>query len=197
MTSFHDPARRAMMTALAALSVDSAATAAGMTGELRKVGAKTLVAYFSRSGNTRVIAGQIHRELHADLFEIRPAAPYPEDYLETVEQARQERDSGRERALEAKVSNMANYDAVFLGFPIWGETTPPVIRAFLSEHDLSGKILIPFITHGGYGLGNSRSVLASHAPKSQLWDGFSMEADQERRTMNRVTAWLGDVKVRS
>ncbi len=56
---------------------------------------------------------------------------YPDDYLETVEQARQERDSGRERALQTKVSNMTDYNTVFLGFPIWGETAPPIIRAFL------------------------------------------------------------------
>lgn len=57
-------------------------------------GSRILVAYFSRSGNTRVVAGLIQRGLGADLFEIRPAYPYPEDYLQTVEQARQERDSG-------------------------------------------------------------------------------------------------------
>jgi hypothetical protein len=144
-----------------------------------------------------VVAGLIHRTLHTDLFGIRPATPYPEDYLDTVEQARQERDSGRERALEADVFNMSDYDTVFLGFPIWGETTPPIIRAFLSAHDLSGRTLIPFITHGGYGLGNSQSVLASHAPKARLRPGFVMEADQERQRMNQVNDWLSGVKINS
>jgi hypothetical protein len=80
------------------------------------------------------------------------------------------------------------------GFPIWGETAPPVIRSFLSEHDRAGKTRIPFVTHGGYGLGNSMAVLASHAPKARLLAGFTMEADQERRTMERVTNWLSGVK---
>jgi flavodoxin len=190
MSSPPDPFRRTVMTALATLPLSGIAATSGAGGELRRTGSRMLVIYFSRSGNTRVVAGLIHRSLHTDLFEIRPATPYPEDYLETVEQARQERDSGRERALEAKVSNMADYDTVFLGFPIWGETTPPIIRAFLSAHDLSGKTLIPFVTHGGYGLGNSQSVLASHAPKARLRPSFVMEADQERRTMNEVNDWL-------
>jgi flavodoxin len=142
-----------------------------------------------------VIAGLIHRALSTDLFEIRPAKPYPEDYLETVEVARQERDNSRERALEAKVSDIAAYDTVFLGFPVWGETTPPIVRAFLSGHDFSEKTLIPFVTHGGYGLGNSDSVLASHAPKARLQAGFVLEADQERRTMNEVNAWLKGIKI--
>jgi hypothetical protein len=82
---------------------------------------KTLVAYFSRSGNTRVIAGQIHRApSDAVLFEIEPATPYPEDYEQTVEQARRERDRGYEPPLKSTVPNIAAYETIFLGFPVWG-----------------------------------------------------------------------------
>jgi hypothetical protein len=66
------------------------------------------------------------------------------------------------------------------------------VRAFLSTHDLTGKTLIPFNTHGGYGLGNSRSVLEQHAPNARLIEGFVMEGEQERRTMERVNGWLSD-----
>lgn len=195
MSSSPDSFRRMIMAALATLPLSGIAATSGTDGELRRSGSRTLVAYFSRSGNTRVVAGLIHRALQTDLIELRPATPYPEDYLNTVEQARQERDSGRDRTLEAKVSNMAGYDTVFLGFPIWGETTPPIIRAFLSAHDLSGRTLIPFVTHGGYGVGNSQSVLTSHAPKARLRPGFVMEADQERRTMNQVNDWLSGIEI--
>ena len=177
------------MTALASLPLISL-TAQTSGSEARRTSSRALVAYFSRSGNTRIVAGLIHRALGTELFEIRPARPYPEEYLETVEQARQERDRGYEPALEAKNPNMAGYDTVYLGFPIWGETTPPVIRSFLKAHDLSRKTLVPFVTHGGYGLGDSLSILASHAPQAQLRPGFSMQADQERQTMERVTGWL-------
>ena len=190
MTTSHDPTRRAVMATLASLPLGNGVATSNCGGEVRRLGSRTLVTYFSRSGNTRVVAGLIHRKLGTDLFEIRPTYPYPEDYLATVEQARQERDSGYEPSLEAKVSRIAEYDTVFLGFPIWGETTPPVIRSFLSAHDVSGKTLIPFVTHGGYGPGDSQSVIARHAPKSRLLAGFVMEADQERRTMERVTDWL-------
>jgi len=156
-------------------------------------GSKTLVAYFSRTGNTRVIAGQIRRSRDADLFEIRPATPYPEDYEETVAQARRERDEGYEPALAATVPAISTYDTVFLGLPVWGGTAPPIIRSFLSRHDLAGKTLVPFITHGGYGRGQSAQVIQSHAPHSTLLDGFTMEADQERRTLETVTQWLREV----
>jgi flavodoxin len=189
VASSHDHLRRAVMTALASLPMIGFATLSG-EGDLRRTNARAVVAYFSRSGNTRVVAGLIHRALGTDLFEIQPARAYPEDYLATVERARQERDSGYEPALASRIANIAAYDTVYLGFPIWGETTPPVIRGFLSAHDLSGKTLIPFVTHGGYGLGNSASVLASHAPKARLGYGFAMQAGQERQTMDGVNEWL-------
>jgi flavodoxin len=182
-----------MMAALAALPICGTSPASGQPGAIRSGtagGARTLVAYFSRSGNTRVVAGLVHRTRRTALFEIRPAEPYPADYLETVAQAKKESDSGFRPALESSGLNIADYDTVFLAFPIWGQTVPPVIRSFLSTHDLSGKTLIPLVTHGGYGLGNSQEVLARHAPKAQLLEGLAMEMDQERRTMERVKSWL-------
>lgn len=186
------PTRRALMTGIAGLSlgqVTQFSVAAGV--QIARPKAPVLVAYFSRSGSTRVIAGLLQRSFGADLFEILPATPYPDEYLATVEQARQERDRNVEPALEAQVPNMASYATVFLGLPIWGEKAPPILRSFLSAHDLSGKAVYPFITHGGYGLGSSESVIARHAPKAKLQTAFSMQADQERQTMERVNAWLG------
>ena len=170
-------------------------SASSSVAQQRSSQGKALVAYFSRTGNTRVIANQIRRALGADLFEIQPAEPYPEDYEATVSQAQRERDTGHEPPLKATVPNAGSYDVIFLGFPIWGTTTPPVIRSFLSGHDVSGKDLVPFVTHGGYGLGESMAVVAERAPQARLLEGFSMQADQERETLSRVTRWLSGVPV--
>ncbi|PXA84130.1 flavodoxin [Caulobacter sp. D4A] len=183
--------RRTAFGASAAIVL--AAGASACAAEDRVAGSHTLVAYFTRSGNTRVIAGQLHRELKADLFEILPAAPYPDDYEQTVEQARQERDAGVRPPLRTSVRSLAAYDTVFLCFPIWGETVPPIVRSFLAAHDLSGKTVRPVITHGGYGLGDSLAVLERLAPDASLTPTFSMEADQERRTMTQVRDWLGQI----
>lgn len=186
-----DLSRRTLLTVPAVLSMATATAAcAEPDAAPQRASSKTLVAYFTRSGNTRVIAGTVRRALGADLFEIRPLRPYPEDYEQTVEQARQERDRGYEPPLAAKVGDIAAYDTIFLGFPIWGETAPPVIRSFLRAHDLAGRTLRPFITHGGYGPGNSLSVLESHALGTSIEPAFVMEADQERRTLDEVTGWL-------
>ncbi len=186
--------RRAALGAPAALMLASGASACmAQERDNASPGSGQLVAYFTRSGNTRVIAGQLHRELKADLFEIEPAKPYPEDYEQTVQQARQERDAGVRPELKAKIPGIARYDTLFLGFPIWGETAPPIIRSFLAAHDLSGKTIRPFITHGGFGLGDSQDVLKRHAPQARFLPAFSMEADQERRTMTQVRQWLGAI----
>jgi flavodoxin len=178
-----------MVSMLSSIVTDVAASpAAGPSGRADE--GNVLVAYFSRSGNTRVIAGVISRTLGADLFEIEPARPYPADYFETVEQARRERDSNYEPALKAGVPDIAAYQTIYLCLPIWGETAPPVIRSFLTAHDLSTKTLVPVITHGGYGLGSSLAVVRSHAPKARLLESFTMQAPQERQTTTRVTEWL-------
>ena len=179
----NNPSRRAVMAGLAAMPFGEPAAAPPA-----KPG--TLVAYFSRSGNTRVIAGVIERAHQADLFEIRPARACPADYFETVEQARQQRDRGELPALADKPASLDAYHTVYLGFPVWGETVPPVVWTFLSLHDWQGKTLIPFITHGGYGPGDCQAQLARRAPGAAIRPAFVMEADQERRTTTSVTAWL-------
>jgi flavodoxin len=189
--------RRELLGTIASMALAAGASdAAGQSGATRSPSSKVLVAYFTRTGNTRVIAGQIRRALRADLFEIEPANPYPEDYEETVAQAVRERDSNDRPPLKTAVPDIGSYEIVFLGLPIWGETAPPVIRSFLSQHDLSGKTLVPFITHGGYGQGRSMKVVREHAPRARVLDPFIMEADQERRTLTQVSQWLGRVNVR-
>lgn len=152
--------------------------------------AGVLVAYFSRSGNTRVVASQIRQACQADIFEIKPATPYPENLDLLVSLTQKETDSGYEPPLAAEVSQLINYHTLFIGLPVWGGTVPAIIRSFLSHHDLTEKILIPFITHGGNGPGNSLSVISEHAPHSTFLKGFTLHADQERHTLTQVSQWM-------
>jgi flavodoxin len=186
--------RRALLAASATLAFASTSACAENGGSTRMTSSKTLVAYLTRSGNTRVIAETLHRKLGADLFEIKPARAYPEDYEQHVAQATRERDSGFEPPLATRIDDIASYDEIFLGFPIWGETAPPPIRSFLKAHDLRDKTLRPFITHGGYGVGEAPSLLARHAPAARIQEAFVLEADQERRTLNQISGWLGRIE---
>jgi len=105
------------------------------------------VVYFSRSGNTREIANQIHERVGGDIFEIQPEEPYPSNYDAVVKQAKQELESGYKPKLKAKIENIESYDVIFVGSPIWWGTIPAPVVTFLSEYDLSGKTIVPFCTH--------------------------------------------------
>ena len=191
----HDPTRRMLITALAGLTLANVPLASAATGTPYVQGnSPILVAYFSRSGNTRVIAGVVHRSLKTDLFEIEPATPYPKDYFQTVEQAKNERSRGTKPTLKNRVADIERYETVYLGFPIWGTSVPPVVQTFLSNHNLAGKLLIPFITHGGYGKGDSEDILANLAPAARREKPLVLECDQERRTTETVTSWLDTIR---
>ncbi|MGF9566045.1 flavodoxin [Neorhizobium sp. JUb45] len=183
--------RRRLLKALPLTAAGLALSASGTSAQpATSQSSRALVAFYSRTGNTAVVARQIRRAQDATLFEIQTRNPYPEDYEATVEQARRETAQRYLPALGNFVADLGRYDLIYLGMPIWGMTAPPVIRSFLRAHDFSGKVVVPFITHGGYGVGNSQEVFRTHLPAATLKPAFSMEAGQERRTLEQVSGWL-------
>lgn len=138
---------------------------------------KKLVAYFSASGTTRRAAEQLAKKQGADLFEIKPEQPYTGDDLNwsnrksrcSVEMA----DRSSRVAIAGKVENMADYDEIFLGFPIWWGVAPHIINSFLESYDLAGKTISPFATSGGSGYGRSNKELMPSAPDAR-WNPGKM-----------------------
>ncbi|WP_026111826.1 flavodoxin [Winslowiella toletana] len=195
MADSHDSHRRMLLSALAGITLSKVILPPAAASTLNTADNRgTLVVFFSRSGNTRVIAGVIHRSLHTDLFEIEPATPYPQDYFRTVELAKNQRDGGVKPALKNKVASIEQYQTIYLGFPIWGTTVPPVVQTFLSNCNLTGKLLIPFITHGGYGIGDSEVILSRLAPAARREKPLVIECYQERKTTEAVTSWLEAIR---
>lgn len=156
-------------------------------------GKKVLVAYFSRSGNTEVIAQKIQNLTGGDLFEIQLEKPYPSDYQQLVAQFKEEVANKRWPVLKENVKNMAQYDVVFVGSPNWGSTIAPPVSAFLTSHDLKGKTIIPFMTHGGGGWGNSRENMKALCPQSSFLEGFEINGRQAQGADTRVRKWLKDI----
>ncbi len=128
----------------------------------------TLVACFSATGTTLEVANSLAKVAGADLFEIVPETPYtPADLnwrnkssRSSVEMA----DKSSRPAIAGRVENMAQYDTVFVGFPIWWYIAPTIINTFLEQYDLSGKTIIPFFTSGGSGAGETLKYLKPSAP---------------------------------
>lgn len=156
-----------------------------------------LVAYFSRTGNTEVLAEMIEEQTGGNLFEITPAEPYPEDYDETVERFRRERDENARPEISNSVEDIAQYDVVFVGFPNWGDDMPHIVYTFLEQYDFSGKTLIPFCTNGGGGFGNSIAGLESTCPNSMIAEGFECSGSNVENETNEVVDWIGRLRRQS
>ncbi len=105
---------------------------------------KTLVAYFSWSGNTEEMASYIAEQTGGDLLEIEPKAAYPADYNETGDIAKVERDENARPEIANLPASIDAYDTILVGYPIWWHTAPMIIGTFLESYDLSGKEVYPF-----------------------------------------------------
>lgn len=142
--------------------------------------ASVLVAYLTRTKNTKAIAEIIHQEVGDDLVEIESSDPYPENYDAIVSQVDEENESGYTPPLENNVENIQAYDTVFFGFPTWDMQLPPPMKSFLKEYDLSDKTVVPFNTNGGYGVGSSFQAVEELSPNSDILEGFSTKGGLER-----------------
>ena len=124
---------------------------------------------------------------------MRPRDPWPADYDEMVDWATRMREGGGTLPLAGIATDIAGYRTVFLGFPIWGGDLPAVMASFLRSHDLSGKTVVPFITHGGYGAGDAMQTARALAPDARFLAPFVLRCDQERDTLRSLDAWLDGV----
>jgi flavodoxin len=155
---------------------------------------KVLVAYFSRTGNTRKIAVMVQEGTGGDLFEIQPVVPYPGDYEATKAQASREQETGFKPALKAKVPNFDSYRVIYLGYPIWWARIPPPIASFLSDYSFSGKTIVPFCTHQGSHFGQTLAGIRKLCPQANLPDGLAVWSRDADNSRQEVARWLKTVR---
>ena len=146
---------------------------------------KKLVAYFSASGMTKKAAERLAKAAGADLFEIKPAIPYTDADLNWMDKKSRSsvemNDPDSRPEIAETLPNMADYDTVFIGFPIWWYVAPHIIHSFVESYDFSGKTLVPFATSGGSGMGKTVDELRKLCPNAnwkagKLVNGVSDQA---------------------
>ena len=155
-------------------------------------GRKVLTAFYSHTGNTRTVAGYVHDLAGGDIVRIEPATPYPADYGATSRRVKQERTSGSRTPLTTKVDHMDAYDVIFIGSPCWFDTIAVPVATFLSGYDFSGKVVAPFMTHGGSGLGEAMTDVRKLCPGAKVVPGLAIRGDAARSAAARedVARWL-------
>lgn len=150
---------------------------------------KNIVIYFSRSGNnyvdgnicdlpvgnTKVIAQRIQEITGVDAFEIIPVKAYSTDYTTCTEEAKQELNEQARPAYQGDI-NLAPYDTIYLGYPIWWSTFPMCVCTFIEHHNgLAGKTIVPFATHEGSGMGSSIGDLKRLCPQAKICQGVAIK----------------------
>ena len=157
--------------------------------------AKTLVAYFSASGTTARVAERLAQATGADLFEIVPEVAYTAADLNW--QNKQSRssvemgDRSSRPAIASKVADMAAYDVVFVGFPIWWYREPSIIDTFMEAYDFAGKTVVPFATSGGSGIGSAGANTAALAAGAKVVAGERLASSTGTAELKTwASAWL-------
>ena len=153
---------------------------------------KTLVAYFSASGVTRGVAEQLARVAGADLLEITPAQPYTEadlNWRDSLSRSSVEmKDKTSRPAIAPSDKNPADYDVIYVGFPIWWYTAPTIVNTFLESFDHNGKTLIPFATSGGSSIDQACRDLKAAYPGARWLPGRLLNST----STDSLKRWVDD-----
>ena len=145
---------------------------------------KTLVAYFSASGVTKKLAQTLADAIGADLFAIEPKVPYTRADLNWMDKQSRSTIEMQNPASRPEIAgtcaNIADYDTVFVGFPIWWYVAPTIISTFLESGDFSGKKVVPFATSGGSGMGKTLAGLKAVCPEASWVEGKMVNGLSDR-----------------
>lgn len=146
------------------------------------------------TGNVEYIAQTIQEETGADIFAIKTVQTYPGTHQELLDFAAAEMDADARPALAAQISNLDDYDVIFLGYPIWNADLPMPMYTFLDNYDLSGKIVIPFTAHGGSGFAGTISTIAAQEPNAEVErDGFSVSRNSVAGAKDDIISWIREL----
>ena len=156
---------------------------------------KTLILYYSYSGNTRKIAQMLQNEIGGDITEIKTAFPYKGDYTEVVNQGKQEIESGFLPEIQPINVDLEKYDTILLGTPVWWYTFASAVNTFLTENDLSGKAIYPFATNGGW-VGHTFKDFESKCKGAHVNKGIDILFDDHtlKTFQDDIIAWVKSIK---
>lgn len=135
---------------------------------------KKLVLYYSETGTTKTVAQELQKQLGADIEEIEAVEPYSGIFQETIQRGQREMQSGEMPALKPLKKKIADYDIIFLGYPIWFGTYANPIITLVKEQDFAGKTIVPFCTFGSGGLNTSSDALKKALPKATIAKGYGV-----------------------
>lgn len=171
---------------------------------------KTLIAYYSRrgenlvdgtvqnlrAGNTELLAAILQTLTGADGFRIEPEEDYPQDYYSCLDQTRQDLLRSRHPRLKRLLPRFEDYAVIYLGYPNYWGTMPMPVYSFLEQLDFSGKLIKPFCTHEGGGMGRSESDIRRACPTARVADGLPIRGCDLKYELSAIEDWMRETAIR-
>lgn len=145
-----------------------------MTAVTTSYAQKMLVLYYSETGTTKTVAEELQKQLNADIESIETVEPYSGNFQETIQRGQREMQSGEWPAIKPIQKKIADYDIIFLGYPIWFGTYANPIVTLIKENDFAGKTIVPFCSFGSGGLNTSTDALKKSLPKATIKEGYGV-----------------------
>ncbi|MBQ7409296.1 MAG: NAD(P)H-dependent oxidoreductase [Alphaproteobacteria bacterium] len=170
---------------------------------------KSLVIYYSKDGqnyvngsienltkgNTEIVAEYIRDNFNADLFKVESFSDYPDDYYECTDVAKQELRDNARPDVKKTISDLSEYDVIFIGGPIWWGTYPMPMFTVLEKLDFNGKIVMPFSTHEGSGLGDVMRDMKKLCVGADVKSGLAIRGGSVKNASSQIDNWIkGEIK---
>lgn len=159
---------------------------------------KTIIIFYSYTGHTKYIANLISEKLHCEVLELKPTIPYSTDYNSVVDEYQNNEHAKSTPTLELLDIDLAKYDNIILGTPVWWYTITPPVRTFLKENDLKGKTIIPFATNAGW-LGRTFKEIKELCPDSRIENEMNIEFTGDYKVtelvteMSEIESWIEEI----
>ena len=168
---------------------------------------KSLIVYYSRQGenlvngavrqlsvgNTQLMATALQKLTGADCFRIEPCSDYSEDYYKCIDQARQDLRKKVRPKLRQYPQSIADYDVIYLGYPNYWGTMPMAVFSFLARFDFTGKLIKPFCSHSGSGMGHSEQDLKRVCPTAQILPGLPIDSAEIEYELSAMEDWVQEL----
>ncbi len=158
---------------------------------------RSLVVYFSATGNTQAVAEELAAQTGADLYEIVPEEPYTDDDLNysdrTTRATVEQNDPDARPAISGSIPNLDQYDTIYIGYPIWWGDMPRILYTFFDACDFSGKTVAPFCTSGSSGISGTVDTIEGLEPDALVTVGLSVKGADAFDAVNNISQWLDEI----
>lgn len=159
---------------------------------------RSIVVYFSCTGNTKAVAEEVAAQTGSELHEIVPEEPYTEEDLnynnDNCRANIEMNDPESRPAISNTIENFSEYDTIYIGYPIWWGSLPRIMNTFLDTYDFSGKTIVPFCTSGSSSISQSVSVIREAEPEAQIKKGLQISSTGADDSSYEVSRWIEEIK---